>query len=82
MLWLHAMENLLSRITIDADICHGKPVIRRMRYPAQTILELLSAGMSFVEILEDYPDLERENLRVVLAYAAKLTEVKHLYSLT
>jgi uncharacterized protein (DUF433 family) len=61
-----SMDNLLSRITIDPEICHGKPVIRGLRYPVQTILELLSAGMSFDEILEDYPDLEHEDLLAVL----------------
>ena len=76
------MENLLSRITMNPEICHGKPVIRGLRYPVQTILELLSAGMSFDEILEDYPDLERDDLRAVLAFAARLAEVQHLYSFT
>ncbi|HLU10389.1 MAG TPA: DUF433 domain-containing protein [Oceanobacillus sp.] len=64
------MENLLSRITIDPEICHGKPVIRGLRYPVQTILELLNAGMTFDKVLEDYPDLEREDLLAVLAFAA------------
>jgi uncharacterized protein (DUF433 family) len=73
---------LLDRITIDADICHGKPAIRHLRYPVQTLLELLSAGMTFDEILADYPDLERDDLRAALAFAAKLTEVKHFYALT
>lgn len=76
------MDPLLSRITIDPNIAHGKPVIRGMRYPVQTLLELLSAGMTFEEILQDYPDLEREDLLATLAFAAKLTEVKHLYALT
>jgi len=53
-------------------------VIRGLRYPVQDMLELLSAGMSFDEILADYPDLEREDLLAVLAFAAKLTVVKHL----
>lgn len=64
------MENLLSRITIDPEICHGKPVIRGLRYPVQTILELLNAGMTFDKVLEDYPDLEREDLLAALAFAA------------
>ena len=75
------MDDLLSRITIDPEICHGKPVIRGLRYPVQTILELLSAGMTFDEILVDYPDLEPDDLRAALAFAARLTEVKHLYAL-
>lgn len=69
------MESLLSRITIDPDICHGKPAIRHLRYPVQTLLELLSAGMTFEEILADYPDLEREDLLAALAFAARLAEV-------
>lgn len=61
------MNDLLARITIDPEIAHGKPVIRGMRYSVQTILELLSAGMSFEEILADYPDLEPEDLMAALA---------------
>jgi uncharacterized protein (DUF433 family) len=76
------LDTLLSRITIDPEICHGKSVMRGLRYPVQTILELLSAGMTFDELLEDYPDLEHEDLLAVLAFAAKLTAVKHVYALT
>lgn len=76
------MDDLLSRITIDPEICHGKPVIRGLRYPVQTLLELLSSGMSTEEILEDYPDLEAEDLLAATAFAAKMIEVKHLYALT
>lgn len=54
--------SLLKRITISPDICHGKPCIREMRYPVETILELLSAGMTIEEILADYEDLEREDI--------------------
>jgi uncharacterized protein (DUF433 family) len=71
------MEELLSRITIAPDISHGKPVIRNLRYPVQNILELLSAGMTFDEILADYPDLEREDLLAVLAFPANHSEVNH-----
>lgn len=66
---------LLTRITLDPDICHGKPCIRGLRYPVETLLELLSSGMSSDEILEDYEDLESEDLRATLAYAAKLSRV-------
>jgi uncharacterized protein (DUF433 family) len=75
------MDALLTRITVDPEICHGKPVIRRLRYPVQNLLELLSGGMTFEEILADYPDLEREDLLAVLAFAARLVAVKHAYSL-
>jgi uncharacterized protein (DUF433 family) len=69
---------LLSRITIDPAICHGKPCVRGLRYPVEVLLELLSSGMSFDEVLADYPDLERDDLRAVLAFAAKLSQVKQL----
>jgi len=45
------IARLLERITINPDICHGKPCIRGLRYPVSTILELLSAGMSIEEVL-------------------------------
>ena len=54
--------NLSDRITIDPDICHGKPTIRGLRYPIEMILELLSSGMTPEEILADYEDLEREDI--------------------
>ena len=56
-----------NRITIDPEICHGKPCIRGLRYPIETILELLSAGMTTEEILADYEDLEREDILAALA---------------
>jgi len=58
--------NLLKRISLDPQICHGKPCIRGLRYPVETILELLSSGMSFDEILTDYEDLEYLDLLAVL----------------
>ena len=69
-------KNLLGRITIDPAISHGKPTIRGMRYPVEVILELLSSGMSTEEILSDYPDLEREDILAVLAFATRLSQVK------
>jgi uncharacterized protein (DUF433 family) len=72
------MDTLLSRITIDPAICHGKPCVRGLRYPVETLLELLSSGMSIEEILADYEDLEREDLLAVLEFAAKLSRTKRL----
>ena len=68
----------MDRITIDPSICHGKPTIRGLRYPVETILELLGAGMTYDEILADYEDLQREDIFAVLAYAARLSQVKRL----
>lgn len=61
--------NLTERITIDLEICHGKPTIRGLRYPVEIILELLSSGMTPDEILADYEDLEREDILAALSFA-------------
>lgn len=72
------MNTLLSRITTDPDICHGKPVIRGLRYPVETILEMLSSGMTIDEILADYEDLEHDDILAALTFAAQLSRVKCL----
>jgi uncharacterized protein (DUF433 family) len=72
------MESLLARITIDPAVCHGKPCIRGLRYPVETLLELLSSGMTIDEILADYEDLEREDLLATLAFAARLARTRRL----
>jgi len=61
--------NYLERITIDPQICHGKPCIRGMRWPVVVILGLLEGGMSVDEILADHPDLEKEDIYAALQYA-------------
>jgi uncharacterized protein (DUF433 family) len=66
-------ENLLQRITLNTDICHGKPCIRNLRYPVEFLLELLSSGMTTEEILEDYNDLETEDILASLLFAARLS---------
>ena len=77
------MENqeLLNRIVIDPDICHGKPIVRGLRYPVQNILELLASGMTHDEILEDYKDLEEDDLKACLLFAARITKVKNISDL-
>jgi len=67
-----------DRITLDPAICHGKPCIRGLRYPVETILELLAGGMTTEEILADYADLEREDVLAALGYAARLAQVKRM----
>jgi uncharacterized protein (DUF433 family) len=74
------MENkLLQRITLDPNICHGKPCIRGLRYPVELILELLSSGMNATEIIDDYDDLEHEDILAALLFATRLTQVKSIY---
>lgn len=58
-----------ERITVDPEICHAKPCIRGMRFPVEVILDLLGSGMSFEEILEDHPELEKEDILASLAFA-------------
>ncbi len=76
------MENLLERISIDPEICHGKPCIREMRYPVEMLLDLLSSGMSTEEILSDYPSLEVEDIQACLLYASRLMKVKSILRLS
>ena len=63
------MDPLLTRITINPDICHGKPTIRGMRWPVEIILDMLSAGMSTEDIIEDHPELEKEDVMAALRFA-------------
>ena len=63
------MSDLLKRITFNPDIFGGKPIIRGLRISVEMVLDLLSQGVSEDEILEDYPMLEREDIRACLAYA-------------
>lgn len=69
------------RITMDPAICHGKPCVRGLRYPVETVLEWLASGMSTEEILHDYEDLEREDILAVLEYAARLSQVRQIEKL-
>ncbi|HBJ85067.1 MAG: DUF433 domain-containing protein [Prosthecobacter sp.] len=71
-------RTLHSRITASPDICHGKPCIRGLRYPVEFLLELLSSGMTNEEILADYEDLEADDLRAAIAWAARVTRTKRI----
>ena len=67
-----------QRITIDPAVCHGKPCIRGLRYPVESVLEWLAAGMSIDDVLADYADLERDDILAVLADAARLAHVNRI----
>lgn len=71
-------DNPPDRVTTDPSICHGQPCIRGLRYPVDTILDLLSSGMTAQDILADYDDLEPEDLSAVLAFAASRSRVKRV----
>lgn len=74
-------KTLIDRITIDPEICHGKPTIRGLRYPVDAMLELMASGMTIEELINDYPDLQKEDFLACLGYAAKLIQVKSIYKI-
>lgn len=63
------MAGQLSRITINPEICHGKPIVRGMRWPVEVVLDMLGSGMSADEIVADHPELEKEDITACLAFA-------------
>ena len=70
--------NLLERITVNPEICHGKPCVRGMRWPVVVLLDLLASGMSNEEILEEHPELQPEDIYAILQYAALLASGRPL----
>lgn len=66
-------KQLLKRIAIDPNVCFGKPCIRGTRIWVELIVENLAEGVSEQELLEAYPQLERDDIRAALAYAAEMT---------
>lgn len=74
------MNELLTRITIIPGVCGGKPTIRGKRMTVTMVLENLSGGDSFEDILADYPFLELDDIYACLQYAAKLTELSPVSS--
>jgi uncharacterized protein (DUF433 family) len=67
------MEELLSRIAIDPNVCFGKPCIRGTRVWVSLLLDFLAAGSTIEEILEDYPQLRREDILAAIAYGAEMS---------
>lgn len=62
------MNEIKNRITIDPEICHGKPCIRGMRWPVEVIIDMLGSGMTIDEILEDHPELEKDDILASLKF--------------
>jgi uncharacterized protein (DUF433 family) len=65
------MTELLDRITVDPEQCGGRPCIRGMRIRVVDVLDLLAAGLTVDEVLEELPDLEREDIQAVLKFASR-----------
>ena len=72
------MENWKERISIDPNICHGKPCIKGTRIMVWIIVSCLANGDSIEDIMEAYPGLKREDIQAALAYAAEMTREKVL----
>jgi uncharacterized protein (DUF433 family) len=72
-------NELLSRITIDPEICHGKPCIRGLRYPVVALLEYLAGGDTKDDILAEFPDLEPADIQACLMFAAKSLRARSVH---
>ena len=68
--------NLLERITMNPEVCKGRPTIRNMRFTVAQMLELLAGGMAEEEILEDYPYIEKEDIQACLIYASRVVNAR------
>jgi uncharacterized protein (DUF433 family) len=73
------MKDWRDRITTDPAVLVGKPTIRGLRISVEQVLRLLSHGVSEKDVLEDYPDLEVDDLRACLAYAADMIASERVY---
>ncbi len=67
------MNPLLARISVDPNICFGKPCIRGARIWVSLVLDMLASGASIEEILADYPHLKREDILATIAYGAEMS---------
>ncbi len=72
------MNPLLQRISIDPNICFGKPCIRGTRIWVSLILDFLANGMSFAEVIEQYPHLTEEDIKAAIAYGAEMSRERYV----
>ncbi|MCL5072769.1 MAG: DUF433 domain-containing protein [Actinobacteria bacterium] len=72
------MNPLLRHISVDPNICFGKPCIRGTRIWVSLILDFLANGMSIEEILKEYPQLTKESIRAAIAYGAEMSRVRYV----
>jgi len=74
-----SQTSLLSRIAVDPAVCHGKPCIRGLRYPVESILEYLAGGDSVEQVLAEFPDLERDDILACLEFSRKMLAAKSVH---
>lgn len=72
--------NIMDRITVNSDVMVGKPTIRGMRITVEQLLKALANGVTTDEILDDYPELEKEDIRAALLYASRLVDEERVYA--
>ncbi len=72
------MNPLLKRISIDPNVCFGKPCIRGTRIWVSLILDLLASGTSMEELMEEYPQLTSEDIRAAIAYGAEMARERYV----
>ena len=73
-------ENLLNRITVNPDVMVGKPTVRGLRITVEQILKALAGGVKVDELLEDYPELEKEDIQAVLLYASERISEEQVFA--
>ncbi|MBI4682216.1 MAG: DUF433 domain-containing protein [Nitrospirae bacterium] len=73
-------EDLLNRITLNPEVMVGKPTIRGLRITVEQILKALAGGVTVAELLDDYPELEREDIQAVLIYASELVNEEQVFA--
>ncbi len=75
------IKQLSDRITINPDVMVGKPTIRGLRITVEQVLKALAGGITTQELLEDYPELEPEDIQAVLLYAAELVSEEQVFEI-
>lgn len=73
--------NLIERITVNPDVLIGKPTIRGLRISVDQIIKALAAGLTEEKILEEYPELEKDDIKAALLYASKVLESEKIYTI-
>jgi uncharacterized protein (DUF433 family) len=73
-------HDLFDRITVNPEVMAGKPTIRGMRITVEQILKALAGGLTTKDLLEDYPELEEEDIRVALLYASELVGEERVFA--
>ncbi len=73
-------EDLLKRITVNPKVMVGKPTIRGLRITVEQILKALAGGVTAEELLEDYPELEKEDIQAALLYASELVNEEQVFA--